>query len=83
MARVDCFVREDGTVLVNELNTIPGFTAIRSGDRAASSRPSAPGSVLSPSGSLAALREAGYPHTAIIGRILPQGDALEPIVLVE
>jgi D-alanine-D-alanine ligase len=27
MARVDCFVREDGTVLVNELNTIPGFTA--------------------------------------------------------
>jgi D-alanine-D-alanine ligase len=27
MARVDCFVCEDGTVLVNELNTIPGFTA--------------------------------------------------------
>ena len=27
MARVDCFVSEDGTVLVNELNTIPGFTA--------------------------------------------------------
>jgi D-alanine-D-alanine ligase len=27
MARVDCFVREDGSVLVNELNTIPGFTA--------------------------------------------------------
>ncbi len=26
MARVDCFVRPDGTVLVNELNTIPGFT---------------------------------------------------------
>jgi D-alanine-D-alanine ligase len=25
-ARVDCFVREDGEVLVNELNTIPGFT---------------------------------------------------------
>ena len=32
---------------------------------------------------VAALREAGYPHTAIIGRILVQGDALEPIVLVE
>jgi selenide,water dikinase len=32
---------------------------------------------------VAALREAGYPHTAIIGRILAQGDALEPIVLVE
>jgi D-alanine-D-alanine ligase len=27
MARVDCFVREDGEVIVNELNTIPGFTA--------------------------------------------------------
>ena len=27
MARVDCFVRADGEVLVNELNTIPGFTA--------------------------------------------------------
>jgi D-alanine-D-alanine ligase len=28
MARVDFFVRADGTVLVNEINTIPGFTAI-------------------------------------------------------
>jgi D-alanine-D-alanine ligase len=28
MARVDCFVREGGGVLVNELNTLPGFTAI-------------------------------------------------------
>jgi D-alanine-D-alanine ligase len=27
MARADCFVRKDGEVLVNELNTIPGFTA--------------------------------------------------------
>jgi D-alanine-D-alanine ligase len=27
MARVDCFVLQDGAVLVNELNTIPGFTA--------------------------------------------------------
>jgi D-alanine-D-alanine ligase len=26
MARVDFFVREDGDVVVNELNTIPGFT---------------------------------------------------------
>ena len=26
MARVDCFVRDNGEVLVNELNTIPGFT---------------------------------------------------------
>jgi D-alanine-D-alanine ligase len=27
MARVDFFVRDDGDVIVNELNTIPGFTA--------------------------------------------------------
>ena len=27
MARVDFFVDADGVVLVNELNTIPGFTA--------------------------------------------------------
>ena len=28
MARVDFFLQEDGTLLVNELNTIPGFTRI-------------------------------------------------------
>jgi D-alanine-D-alanine ligase len=28
MARVDLFLREDGEFLVNEINTIPGFTAI-------------------------------------------------------
>ncbi|OGP50199.1 MAG: D-alanine--D-alanine ligase A [Deltaproteobacteria bacterium RBG_13_43_22] len=28
MARVDFFLKPDGTLLVNELNTIPGFTAI-------------------------------------------------------
>src|SRR5262249_50832878 len=28
MARVDFFVRPDGAVLVNEINTTPGFTAI-------------------------------------------------------
>ena len=28
MARVDFFVRQDGSVLINELNTIPGFTDI-------------------------------------------------------
>ena len=27
MARVDCFVLRDGEVVVNELNTIPGFTS--------------------------------------------------------
>ena len=28
MARVDCFLRPDGSFVVNELNTIPGFTPI-------------------------------------------------------
>ena len=28
MARVDFFLRDDGVFLVNELNTIPGFTPI-------------------------------------------------------
>lgn len=28
MARVDFFLKRDGTVLVNEINTIPGFTSI-------------------------------------------------------
>lgn len=28
MARVDCFLTKDGTVYINELNTIPGFTAM-------------------------------------------------------
>lgn len=28
MARVDMFLREDGSVYVNEINTLPGFTHI-------------------------------------------------------
>lgn len=28
MARVDFFLRPDGTVIINEINTIPGFTAV-------------------------------------------------------
>jgi D-alanine-D-alanine ligase len=28
MARVDLFLRPDGSLLVNEINTIPGFTRI-------------------------------------------------------
>ena len=28
MARVDLFLRPDGALLVNEINTIPGFTRI-------------------------------------------------------
>jgi hypothetical protein len=31
---------------------------------------------------LAALRAAGYPHAARIGRVLEQGAAIEPITLV-
>jgi selenide,water dikinase len=31
---------------------------------------------------VAALQALGYPHTAIIGRILAQGEALEPVVLL-
>ena len=27
MARIDFFVRPDGEVIVNEINTIPGFTS--------------------------------------------------------
>jgi D-alanine-D-alanine ligase len=27
MARVDFFLRRDGSLVVNEINTIPGFTA--------------------------------------------------------
>ncbi|HEX4919014.1 MAG TPA: selenide, water dikinase SelD [Limnobacter sp.] len=29
------------------------------------------------------LKSLGYPHTSIIGRILPQGEAIEPVVLKE
>ena len=28
LARVDFFVKEDGTIIFNEINTMPGFTAI-------------------------------------------------------
>ena len=31
---------------------------------------------------IASLKAQGYPHTCKIGRILPQGDALEPITLI-
>ena len=28
LARVDFFLKEDGTVVFNEINTLPGFTSI-------------------------------------------------------
>ena len=28
LSRVDCFLKENGEVLVNEINTMPGFTSI-------------------------------------------------------
>ena len=30
---------------------------------------------------VAALKALGYAHTAVIGRVLAQGDAVEPIIL--
>ena len=32
---------------------------------------------------LGALHLCGYPHAAIIGRVLPQADALEPVTLTD
>ena len=32
-------------------------------------------------GCVAALRAAGYPHAAVIGQVLPMGEALEPVTL--
>ena len=31
---------------------------------------------------LLALQSAGYPHSRLIGRVLAQGDAIEPILVV-
>ena len=28
LSRVDCFVKQDGEILLNEVNTLPGFTSI-------------------------------------------------------
>ena len=54
LARVDFFVRPDGEVLVNEINTMPGFTPISmyplmwAGDRASTTRRWSTGSCSSP-----------------------------------
>ena len=56
-------------------------TAIRAGDRAASSRPSAPAEALTPSGSLAALREAVESGTTVlIGYVDNHGSSSERVV---
>jgi hypothetical protein len=56
-------------------------TAIRAGDRAESSRPAAPGPSLTPSGSMAALREAIEAGTSVlIGYVDNQGTSSERLV---
>ncbi|WP_296603028.1 helicase C-terminal domain-containing protein [Nocardioides sp.] len=56
-------------------------TAIRAGDRAASSRPEVPATVLTPSGSMAALREAAEAgETVLIGYLDNQGTRTERLV---
>lgn len=56
-------------------------TAIRAGDRAASSRPGAPAEALTPSGSMAALREAVEAgESVLIGYVDNQGTSSERLV---
>jgi Helicase conserved C-terminal domain len=56
-------------------------TAIRAGDRAESSRPAAPAEALSPSGSMAALREAiEAQESVLIGYVDNQGTTSERLV---
>jgi hypothetical protein len=56
-------------------------TAIRAGDRATSSRPAAPAEALTPSGSLAALREAiEAGRTVLIGYVDNHGTSSERVV---
>ena len=56
-------------------------TAIRAGDRAESARPASPAATLSPSGSMAALREAVEARaTVLIGYVDNQGTTSERLV---
>ena len=62
-------------------HTAHAVTAIRAGDRAASSRPAAPAESLSPSGSMAALREAiEAGESVLIGYVDNQGTTSERLV---
>jgi hypothetical protein len=74
--------RGRGAVAARRTATVAAVVnAIRSGDRAASSRPAEPAAVLSPSGSLAALREAAETGAAVlISYVDNQGSASERIV---
>jgi predicted DNA-binding transcriptional regulator YafY len=61
--------------------TAHAVTAIRAGDRAEASRPAAPAEALTPSGSMAALREAVEARaTVLIGYVDNQGTTTERLV---
>ncbi len=62
-------------------HTAHAVTAIRAGDRAATARPAAPAQSLSPSGAMAALREAVETGaTVLIGYVDNQGTTTERLV---
>jgi len=61
------WVRDPRYALLFDPQTAGGLLASVPGDRAEAC--------------VAQLRARGYPHAAVIGRVLPQGDALEPIRL--
>ncbi|WP_395659521.1 helicase-associated domain-containing protein [Nocardioides sp.] len=62
-------------------HTVHVVTAIRAGDRAEASRPAAPAEALTPSGSMAALREAVEAgDTVLIGYVDNQGTTSERLV---
>ncbi|MCB8955118.1 MAG: helicase-associated domain-containing protein [Nocardioides sp.] len=62
-------------------HTAHAVTAVRAGDRAEASRPATPAATLSPSGSMAALREAAEAGaTVLIGYVDNQGTTTERLV---